>query len=458
MIESSTTPKSTDSTNPVKKPSSRKRKDGDLQMLDALVTGFENSLRRHMPSSPYQAFYLWAISPENPQRDAYLQVAGITQFAKMTLALLDGLVDGNDWGLLTDLSVVINAYLIYETTSDNMAIGLGSARPHDHTFQLRRDTLFTFNDAMLKRLSGDKRSATDLLEPIQSTGRRISNFEQSLSLDKHVNLVQSYLSSRPDVSMDDLEYSTWPILVANIESCVDLVKSISSYQMGSIVQEGLVLRYQGVNKLLKAGRMTLSQLSNVGTHSILVMPTLAYYIVVLAEIVRPQRGITSLVADGTLGEAVYDAALLLRLLNDLGTEVCTLTAEEQISLLHRLANWRYRHSESAQTVYEVLMGVADESVILTRLHKDILFGEFNVGLYGLNDTDSVSDGITAFGRNIDYFVQLYTYHYAHLEEKLAIIDARLKTDTISELILRFVKFHERMYSAPFNDSKGEYAV
>lgn len=429
-----------------------------LQTLDASVTGFESSVRRHMPASPYRDYCLWAMSSDNPRRDDYLQTVGIIQLVNLTVMLLDDLIGDDDWEELTDLSVVMNAYLIHEAASDNLANGLRNIQPRDTTFRLRKNTLYTFNGVMLKCLDNDDRqSAIELLESIKAAARRISNFEEDLKRDKHVHLVQTYLSQRPDVSLDDLEYSTWPNLVANIESCIDFVRATKAYCVGSIIREGLVNRYYAVNKLLKAGNMTLSQLANVGTHSILVMPTLAYYIALLAEVIEPQPRISLLVADGTLGAALYDAALLLRLLNDLGTEVCTLTPEERVALLHQLTSWHHRHSKSTQTIFDVLAGVADEDEpgILTRLRKDVLLGEFNVGLYSLASANSVSESILAFGRNIDYFVQLYAHHYARLEEKLAIIDACLGTDTISELILRFVKFHERMYTVYMTTMQSE---
>lgn len=425
--------------------------------LNALADRYESSLRQYMPAAPCRDYYLWATSSDNPQRKAYLQVTGIAQLAKLTTAVLDGLID-DDWEQLTDYSAIMNTYLLYETASDNLAFGLRSAQPQDATFRLRRNLLYTFNLAVLKRLNGDCRPAAKLLESMQSAARRISSFDQSLSRDKHVELTQEYLCLKPDVCLNDLEYSVWPLLVANVEVCIDLAKSIDICQVGPFMREGLVARYQAVNSLLKANDMTLPQLANAGMRSSLIMPLLTYYIAVLVEIIRPQPRIASLIADGTLTIVICDAALLFRLLNDLGTAVCTLTPKRQTTLLHQLASWHRRHSESAHTIFDVFIGIADESAILTRLRKDVLFGEFNVGLYGLDDAKSMPEAFDTFGRNIDYFVQLYTYHYARLEENLTIIDARLDTDIVSELILRFIRFHQHMYSTSYRIMDGEYAV
>lgn len=427
-------------------------------MIDSLVDGFESSLLRHMPGGPYRDFYLWSLSYDNPRREAYLLLVGLVQFAKMTQILLDGLVDDSDWEALIERSIAMNAYLVYETVSDNLAIGLRTLLPTDRTFQLRKNLVYAFNNAMLKRLNGDRRPAAALLEVVQPGAHRVSSYEHSLSRAKHIDLVRTYLGQYPNLSYRELEYSTWPMLVANIEACLDMMRSIRTFRGAAIVQDGLVKRYQAVNKLLKAGDMTLSQLANIGTYSILVMPTLAYYIVVLTEIIRPQPRIAELIDNGSLSEALYDAALLLRLLNDLGTDLCMLSNEGQARLLERLRDWHVSHPQAEDMTFDLLLVVDSEASLLTRLHKDVMFGEFNVSLYGLSDATSMLDAITTFGRNIKYFSQLYEHHYAHLLEKLEVIDAHLHDSTVSKLILRFVKFHEKMYATSFHSNDGDYAV
>jgi hypothetical protein len=84
-----------------------------------------------MPSSAYRDFYLWALSSENPHRQTFLEVNGITQLVKLTITLLDGLVDSQDWPQLAEASILMSTYQIYEIVSDNLAIGLG-LRPKRH--------------------------------------------------------------------------------------------------------------------------------------------------------------------------------------------------------------------------------------------------------------------------------------------------------------------------------------
>ena len=426
-------------------------------MLAMTLASFEGSLRRHMPASAYRDFHLWAISAENPRQDVFLQAMGITQLTKLTVTLLDGLVDDRAWRQLAKYSATISSYLTYEVVSDNLAIGLASPRTDDMTSVLRRILLRAFNRAMIARLNGDPRPAAQLLAPLQSAARRISGFDQSLNRDRQRVCSEAYLILRGDLELADLEYAVWPALVANVESCLDLAESLCSRHAAGLLREGLVRRYQAVNHLLEARDTPLPQLVTVGADAILVAPTLAYYVAVLAEIIQPLECFSHVIADGTLASALYDAALLVRLLNDLGTGLMTLAARERGALLDMMMA-HYRECSTARTMADLLLNMSDDMDLFTRLRKDILFGEFNVGLNGLAHIRLTPDTLLAFGRNLSYFSQLYAQHRTTLQETLAAISERLGDERVSALIFRFVQFHEQLYSNSFHTPAGEYAI
>ncbi|HET7087491.1 MAG TPA: hypothetical protein VFL17_02460 [Anaerolineae bacterium] len=426
-------------------------------MLAMTLAGFEGSLRRHMPASAYRDFYLWAISAENPRQDAFLQAMGIPLLTKLTVTLLDNLVDDRAWRQLAECSAPISSYLTYEVVSDNLAIGLASPRPDDMTGVLRRFLVRAFNHAMIARLSGDPRPAAQLLAPLQSTARRISGFDQSLNRDKQRACSEAYLILRSDLELADLEYAVWPALVANVEACLDLAESLRARHAAGLLREGLVRRYQAVNHLLEARNTPLPQLVAVGADAILVAPTLAYYVAVLAEIIQPLERFSHVIADGTLASALYDAALLVRLLNDLGTGLVTLAARERSALLDMMMT-QYRECSTARTTADLLLNMSDDMDLFTRLRKDILFGEFNVALDGLAHIRLTPDTLLAFGRNLSYLSQLYAQRRTTLQETLAAIGERLGDERVSALISRFVQFHEQLYSNSFHTPAGEYAI
>lgn len=426
--------------------------------LAATLAGFEAGLERYMPAGAFRDFYLWAISPKNAQREAFLQIIGASQLVKLTITLLDGLVDDASWPRLADHSVTMNVYQLYEIVSDNLAIGLAGQRKGDLMAGLRRDLLRVFNDTMVARLKGAPESAAQLLASWQPGARCISSFDQSLNGYKQRVSAEAYLSLQPDVALDDLEYSVWAALVANIESCVDLAQSINGCLTSHLLREGLISRYQAVNGLLERRALTLPQLADIGAEAILVVPTLAYYVAVLGEVIRPLERFHLVIENGTLARALYDAALLVRLLNDLGTRLVTQTPIDRAALVQALAMYHRDDPETTPTIADLLSGFSEGSGLLTRLHKDIAYGEFNVGLYGVADLTPRPEALLAFEHNLAYFAQLYAQHQSSLQEMSAMLTDHLRDDTLSTLIVRFVRFHEQLYANPYHMDIGEYAI
>ena len=152
-----------------------------------------------------------------------------------------------------------------------------------------------------------------------------------------------------------------------------------------------------------------------------------------------------------------DAAVVVRLLNDLGPLV-TLDTYEQDTLVRELTAL-YRQSPCRYpTLSELILAYAKENPVVTRLFKDIKNGEFNVGLYNLMDIRSVEDSLPIFRNNLAQFARIYTGRYADLLQNLDSLAERLNEDRISNMILRFVEFHRKMYSELSTSVVGEYAI
>jgi hypothetical protein len=427
------------------------------QLLLMTVAGLEASLDNHMPKGVGRDFYRWAISKENPYQGEYLQAQGITQLVKMTCKLLNGLVSDALWEKLAPYTVPMNVYQIYEIVSDNLAIGLASATSFTAEREQRRTILQEFNRSMIARLNGDRRSGDQLLKKIKPLARGVSLFEQSLNSRKQSFFAHVYSEYHRDVKPEDLEAAIFPILVANIESCVDLANFMCDYESGSLILKGLINRYRAVNRLLKHQPLPPQDLLDASTYAILVIPTLAYYIAILGEVIQPQEGFKTVVRNNLLAKALYDAALMVRLLNDLGTWTLQLPPEQYMAL-STVLELRYRHYSNSANFIDGLQTAIEDTQVLTRIHKDIVHGEFNVSLYGIRDSSFDSDAIVAFNQNLGYFAQVYQGASQRLQRSLGAIDEQLNHNWLSSLILRFVQFHEVLYSNPYDMKDGEYSI
>ncbi len=426
-------------------------------LLDATLAAFNNSLPQHMPAGVQRDFYLWAFSSQNPLQSQFLQTTGVLQLVNLTVMLLDDLVDRYDWPQLAAYSALLNVYLSYEAVSDNLAIGVARLTPDDNHL-LQRNLLYGFNQAMIARLKGSWQTAAELLEPLQPDSARFSSFDQSLSADKHSAFARAYVESHPGVLLKYLEHGLWPALVANIEACAELASMMDRCQTGSLLREGLINRYQSVNRTLEAQNMPRLELATVGAHSILVAPTLAFYAAALAEIIRPNPHYYRVIEDGLLNEALYDAALLVRLLNDMGTDLLRQSEDQRRILVNGLRTTYLKNGNTLNTLPLLLLSAADVDEALTRIHKDVFHGEFNVCLFNLRHIQQVPDAITMFEHNLAHYARLYAEHTARLEENLQAIRERLHDEVVSRVIHRFVQFHVRLYSHRFTTAVGEYAI
>ena len=432
-----------------------------LQYVFELTSqGFEASVRDYLPDCTYRDYSLWALSTKNPHQKDYLQVLGLKQFARLTLTLFDGIVEDSNQEQLAKFSVPMNVYLTYENISDNLAIGLASQAADDTTYPVRRDVLLAFNEATCKRLLGQSNSAEQLLAPLQSTLQHISGFWQSHNPDKHKVIAKAYLNQHPHISPKDLEYAVWPSLVANIETCAAVAESVANYRVGPLVSQGLANRYRAVSGLIEEPMMTLSRRVEMGIDSILVVPTLAYYIGMLVEIIQPVENFLSVVEKGSLVEALNKAALLVRLVNDLGMLV-TQTKDERAALIDKLQVMYHKGGHSITTISELLLKAVEEvGPVLARIHKDTLLREFNLclGDVELVNALSVDEALIVFEQRLDYFSQLYTESRAHMMTLLDAMSDVLDNNGPSSLISRFVIFHEKLYAYPYNQPAGEYCI
>lgn len=428
------------------------------QLFKATVQGYQSSLYQHMPLSDYRNFSVWALSPKNRHNKVWLQIVGIPQFAKLTLSLLGESVPTADWDELVHYTTVMNAYLIYETISDNLAFGLAAKRPDDTSYELRREILINFNNAMVARLKGDRASSDLILARIKPKADQISAFKYSLTGSEQKKMVEAFLQEAPTCTMEAVEFGAWHSLVANIQSCADLVDGMQRYRLGGMLRQGLIRRYEAVNELLFDRVQDQDALLDVSINTILVVPVLTFYISVLTEVLQPQqRGLDRLIENGVLSKALEDAALMVRLLNDLGTGL-VVTDQYHSTLLNDLYAKLPPSADPDKTFADMLMEHSEQVQLMTRIRKDISFAEYNVSLHSLMTSPPTMTSLLLFGSNLVYFQARYRECRERLNDHLRIISQTLQTDNVSRLIDQFVCFHEQIYANHFDEQAGDYAT
>jgi hypothetical protein len=428
------------------------------EITKATIESIRSSLLRHMPDSPQRDYYLWGISRQNPYQDDFMQMIGVKQLINLSTHMIGDLIAQEDRQTVAQYCGRINAYFMYEIVSDNLANGLSSLCVIDDNAAVRRDILRVFNNVMVERLTGQHNNTAELLQRIEGFTREISCFAQSMTPRKHQACINEYLSRHKDVTQAEIEFGVWPILVANIESCHELAEYMSRFQVGPLLMQGFIDRYRGVSQTLDVGHgLPLNELVRMGTHTVSVIPVLAYFAGVLTEIIQTESRLHSVIQDGTLADSLTTAAVIVRQTNDLGM-LLTLSQQERRHLMDHL--WEHYNANAAhiQSADHVLMGASDEYTMLTRLQKDILHGEFNICLHNLAYANTVDDALSLLENNIASLSESYYQSQTHLHDLLASLDRRLNTRTLSNLIAGFVRFHEMIYAEPYNSSIGEYVA
>ncbi|MBI1281476.1 MAG: hypothetical protein GC179_25340 [Anaerolineaceae bacterium] len=416
------------------------------------------SLIKDMPSGIQRDFYLWGISDENPNRHDFLQLVGMNQVINLTTHILEPMIGAKDWQKIAEYSGLIHAYFMYELVSDDLAVGLSLMPTHDTSLIMRKDILHSFNGVMVKRLSGVPNHSSELLTFIQQATLKISGYSQPTTREKYVAQFQKFMKAHPEIASNGINFELWPILIANIESCKALLEATEHLQTGPVIHQGFINRYASVSQSLEAHiNMTLEELTNIGTHTVSVIPVLAYFIGIMNEVIDPQPELKGVVEDGLLEDALATAATIIRILNDMGV-VATYSTGKRTSLIHTL--WKSFESKPPhiQTMSQLLCHVGNKTEAMTRFQKDILHGEFNICLHNLAFTESIEYGISIFNENLTYFAQAYRHSQMHLRDVLTALDRRLGSNRVSSLISGFINFHEQIYTHRFDTTAGEYVA
>ncbi|MCJ0873240.1 hypothetical protein [Streptomyces sp. AP-93] len=378
----------------------------------------------------------------------------------MTGALLDRMpLDQDEADALSVHGTFMSVHQIYEVVSDNLAIGLAApgvtaAVPAG---QEREEVLRLFNPAAAESLRAmDSRPARAAFAGWENPARRISAFRSSNNEAEHRALAAAFGREHPGEDPAGLEFSVAPCLLANITSGLAMADVVRSLATWDLFITGLARRYTAVQRLLIERPTDLEALLGIGTDSIMVVSTIAYYTGLINEVVRPLPAYAHVLDDGSVQRLLTDAALLVRLVNDVGTRLLEQAPQDRRQLVARLraAAVASPAGDLAQVLWQAQ---AAEGALLTRLKKDVGFGEFNVCLDGIRHLPG-QEGLAHFEDRLDRVTTLYRRTVDSLTRGAAELRARTGSPLVGAPALCFVRFHQELYRKTFDDQMGDYAV
>ncbi len=401
-----------------------------------------------MPAGACRDYWTWALDAANPaQREEWLQVSGLSAIVRLYESMFARFLSDEEQKRLWPFAATIIVQQTYEVISDNLAIGLADSA--DVASEAKRRVLAIYNQVMIDKLGGAKEPVAVLMAPARLAASELSVFEQNQNPAKTKTLASAFATDADHRAA--LEHDLWPLLVASGEATLALSQRLSGTPIGALVSSGLAARYAGVSALLAGGAIDLKTRLTIGADTILVRPTQAYFAGVIGQEFRPLRD-----AEDTLARALSDSALLVRLLNDVGTEL--LTARELLTtgdLSPQLAKLSITRVTTLRALFAEC--IDELGPAFTRIHKDIVLGEFNVAL-DEREPRSASACVADFIANLDSLRKIYAERSRSLQQQLEVLSQRLGDSLVSDMINAFVQFHVQLYTHHFNDAQGEFAI
>jgi hypothetical protein len=476
-------------------------------LFSASVGALRDNVDRHLPAGAARDYFHAGLDPAWPGHAGFLRAIGLRQLVRLAASLADGLVDDALAAKAADLLARLVVFQTYEIISDELAHGLAGAdgdratnpaaptspiNPADPADPIspispadpanpanpaspaspadpaspdgaRRRLVHGFNAAMTTRLRATTPAAPGaaaLLAPWRGDAAGVSRLGRSVAGPAHRRL----LADLPTVPADNVDRDVWAVLVANVEAGAEVVDTVTGSPLAGLVRAGLLERYAALDRTLSAPYLSRLEIAQLSAQTVLVVPTLAYCVAVLADLTHPVPGLVAAVDDGALPTALYDAAMVTRLLNDLGTALLRPDGADRRAAVRRL------RADPGAGLAAALAGPG-----CARLAKDLAYGEFNVCLYAARRStagakadapagptagapagptaDAAADALAA---DLEYFAGLYRLHRRSLAAGLARLTGRLGEPRPATRIARFVRFHERMYARPYDDPAGDY--
>ena len=394
------------------------------------VEKLQSLLDSHTGNKPLADFFRWACSERNPQRAAWLDLSGIEAQSRLVCALLDGMGDPGQSEQMMLHALPMAACQVLEELTEKVtgpcAAALAAAA----------------NRATIQCLAGEKYRAADLLKAVEPLASETSLFSASRDAARFRTIAEMYVRETGQSSVEAIDRSLWCLLVAKAESCHLAAYSVRQRWLGSMVTQGLMDRFRRGGAVMADGSVPLSRRLMAGAESSRSVPVLAFFVAMLEPVLRFET-LTALTSDTAFAEALNVAAMLVRLLKDMGTPL--LTNDWVRSQFARLLDQKTVDRDGADLASVLNEEAGPWGDWTARLASDVTRGETNICLTGLLNLP-LPVGIPRLCDRIDYLAGIFANARKYLERLAQDVTVQVWSAVPATLILRFVEFYERLYA------------
>jgi len=291
------------------------------------------------------------------------------------------------------------------------------------------------NRATVQCLAGEKYRAADLLKEAESLASSTSLFQASRDARRFQTVAELYVLETGRGSVEAIDGGLWPLLVTKAESCRLAASSVRHRWLGPMVTQGLMDRFRRGAMLAADGSAPASRR---------LMAVLTFYVATIEPLLRFET-LAELPSEGAFAEAVSVAAMMVRLLKEVGTPL--LTNDWVRGQFSRVLD-RKTAGQSAGDLGSVLYAEAENfATWLARIVPDVKRPEGNVCLHGLRELP-LQVSIPRFCDRLDYLAGMFANSRRYLDRLCRDVTLQLASEVPAKLIMRFVEFHERIYAGP----------
>lgn len=420
----------------------------------ALIDDFRRSFDDEVHPSTYRNFGCWALRSQIKHKEAFLTVLGHHQIVKMTYTvILPALTRETVFEDIAHVMVASCTWLTHEFLSDSFAAGLSLPSELDCPSQLlRRNMLLNFNEQTKLALLRGTADRDSLFKHFKHNNQMHSLFPEMLKSAPLEPLIREFASSV--WSNTDKGVCIAAALSANTVSAVRACGSVCSAPLRAMVIHFATQRYTSSSEFLTSDSFFLQSAVNHAAMTSMVAPLLGIYCSAVAEARGEENKLAATNLLPVLKQSLTDAAILVRLLNDLGPYLMTGSVEYRSQLLADLEA-HIRGSVGA-TINESVAQITDRA--FTRIKKDALLKETNVSLHGIAHLPSNDDVRDEVVHRIKMCAKMYEDGKTRLEKSLRHITTCMKHGSYQKLIASFVHYHEIMYGQYFDSEEGDYAA
>lgn len=428
-------------------------------IVQSTVNNIRALIEDTLPQTAAQHFLLWILAPDNKHREDYLQITGILKIAELSAFLLYDLFDSSFQEKISFYLGALNCYFFFEIVSDNLAIGLAGNQKSNRQMQ---SALYIFNEIMQQKLLGDDRETCLLISPMADKIRHFSIFDQSLFPSELLKLFKLYNQNHVNVNDQNLQYNLLDYLILNIEACLKVTQYTKDPLIKPILVKSFCSRYAANSALLRLDKATsLELLIDYGTQTILIIPVLLYILSSINNIMMYPNW-QNLMQSGLLYKAIETASRLIRIVNDIGTQLINSTQDELKAFQRQFIDHCQNAGQNGKFSFLHLLSSFSENERfadnLTRIRKDIKYNEFNICLDNVRFIKDGKESCDLFFNNLKVCCEIYKQQRLQLLLLLEEIDNQVRNENISLPILRIVEYHEKLYENSFENSSGEFAT